>query len=64
MPIRLARGGRLATPISVEIDPSTAKEARTARATGAPTKPFEKFAGPLPGRVLLAPAELERAAQR
>ena len=64
MPVRLAKGGRLATEISVTIDPATAKEPRTARATGAAAKPLVKLAGPLPGRILLAPAELERAAQR
>ena len=63
MPIRLAKGGRVATRISVTIDPATAKDARTARVTGAAAKPLVKFEGPLPGRILLAPAELERAAQ-
>jgi hypothetical protein len=64
MPVSLTKGGRLATEISVTIDPSTAKEPRTARVMGAAAKPLAKFEGSLPGRVLLAPAELERAAQR
>ena len=64
MPVRLAKGGRLATEISVTIDPSTAKEPRTARVTEAAAKPLVKLEGPPPGRILLAPAELERAAQR
>jgi preprotein translocase subunit YajC len=64
MPVRLIKGGRLTTQISVTIDPATSKEPRTARATAATAKPLVKFEGPLPGRILLAPAELERAAQR
>jgi hypothetical protein len=62
--VRLTKGGRAATQISLTIDPATAKEPRTARVTGASAKPLTKFTGALPGRILLAPPELERAGQR
>jgi hypothetical protein len=52
------KGGRLATQITVTLDLATAKEPPTARVTAV------KFDGPLPGRILLSPQELERAAQR
>ena len=64
MVARLAKGGRLVTQITLTIDPETAKEPRTARVTGATAKPLAKFDGPLPGRILLAPQELERTGQR
>jgi hypothetical protein len=64
MPIRVARGGRLATTIAVTLDPATAGEPRTARGTGGSASPPVSLPGPLPGRILLAPAEVEAAGAR
>jgi hypothetical protein len=59
-----ARDRRLATEISLTLDPATAKEPRTARVTAATARPLARLDGPLPGQILLSPAEIEAAAAR
>jgi len=64
MAANLARGGRLAATITVALDPATAREPRTARATGGSARPLAKLDGPVPGQILLAPTEVEAAPAR
>jgi hypothetical protein len=64
MALGLGKGARLATTITLALDPATAAEPRTARVTGGSASPLAKHAGALPGRILLAPAEVESAAGR
>jgi len=61
LPVRLRKGARVALAITVEHDPATATEPRTARATGGTAKPLAKHDGPVPGRILLSPAEVAAA---
>lgn len=64
MAANLTKGGRIAFSIALTIDAATAKEPRTARATGGGAKWLGKLDGPLPGQILLAPSEVEAAAAR
>jgi hypothetical protein len=64
LPVRLAAGARLATAITVVLDPATAAEPRTARAVDASARPLAPHQGPLPGQILLSPAEVAAAGGR
>jgi preprotein translocase subunit YajC len=59
-----SRGGRLTATITVTLDPSTAGDPRTARATGGTARPLTPLDGPLPGQILLAPTEVDAASTR
>lgn len=59
--VRLGKGARVVTGLTVAHDPATAGEPRSARAVGATARPLAKHEGPLPGRILLAPREVAAA---
>ena len=52
-------GERLVTEIKQQIDPATAADPRNAVIQAAELTPLEPFQGPLPGKVLLSPSELQ-----
>jgi hypothetical protein len=64
LPVRVPRGGRLATTVSPRFDPAAPPGPRAARVVDASARPLAAFDGPLPGQVLLSPAEVASAGGR
>lgn len=56
----ITMGERLSTEITQEIDPSTGGDPSTAKALSGRVAPLRPLSGPLPGKILLSPGELER----
>ena len=59
--VEVRKGERLATQVSQTVDPSTASDPRTARVLGGDIAPLLPLNGPLPGKTLLSPSELQAA---
>ena len=55
----LKKGERMKTTVTHQIDPATASDRKTAKLDGGSAGPLEAHAGPLPGKILLAPMELQ-----
>jgi hypothetical protein len=62
-PLTLERGTRLTTTITPEHEGAGQAEPRTARVTGAGASPIHRFAGDLPGHILLSPDEVAAASR-
>jgi hypothetical protein len=59
----IRKAERLVSEITQQIDPATAGEPKTAKLQGGSVAPFRSFTGPLPGKILLSPMELQAAAR-
>jgi hypothetical protein len=57
----ITKGERLSTEIAQEIDPATGADPPTARVLSGSIAPLQPLSGPLPGKILLSPSELETA---
>lgn len=55
----IKRGERMRTLVTQQVDPATAAERKTAKLDGGSAAPLEVHAGPLPGKILLSPMELQ-----
>ena len=55
----IKKGERMKTTVTLQIDPATAAERKTAKVQGGSAAPLEAHPGPLPGKVLLSPMELQ-----
>jgi hypothetical protein len=55
----ITKGGRRQTRITQRLDPATAHERQTARVEGGHATPFAPFRGPLPGKLVLSPQEIQ-----
>ena len=55
----ISKGERLSTEITQEIDPATGGDPPTAKVLGGSIGPLQPLRGPLPGKILLSPSELE-----
>ncbi|MGH7166329.1 MAG: hypothetical protein ACREIS_12485, partial [Nitrospiraceae bacterium] len=59
----IKKGERVVSEITQQIDPATAGEPKTAKVQSGSATPFQPFNGPLPGKILLSPTELQAAAR-
>ncbi len=55
----ITRGERLSTGITQKLDPATSADPPTAQVLGGSVALVEPLSGPLPGKILLSPSELE-----
>ncbi len=53
----IKKGERLTTEITQQLEPATAADPKTAKVQGGSAAPLKPLQGPLPGKILLAPAE-------
>jgi len=58
---RLGLDERVVTEITQQIDPATSENPKTAKVQSGRVAPFQTFKGPLPGKFLLSPTELQDA---
>ncbi len=57
----IKKGERVVSEVTQQMDPATAGEPKTARVQRGSATPFQPFSGPLPGKILLSPRELQVA---
>jgi len=57
----IKKGERVVTEITQQIDPATSENPKTAKVQSGRVAPFQTFKGPLPGKFLLSPTELQDA---
>jgi hypothetical protein len=55
----IKKGERKKTMVTQQLDPATAAERKTAKLDGGSAAPLEVYTGPLPGKILLSPMELQ-----
>ncbi len=55
----IKKGERLKTLVTQQIDAATAAERKTAKLEGGDAAPLAAYEGPLPGRILISPMELQ-----
>lgn len=57
----IKKGERVVSEITQQIEPATAGEPKTAKVQSGSATPFQPFSGPLPGKILLSPTEVQAA---
>ena len=57
----IRKGERLRTEITLQMDPATESEPKTAKVKSGSAAPFSPWHGPLPGTIVLSPLELKAA---